>query len=176
MVRVLARKVFPREVRSAKPIRFEDKKMVRIYAGRTLYTIKIKDRLFAMDKGDASQCLSVRSLGTAAALGLLAVFFPAHLGTVDQFVVKALAQVSELPEWNLIACMNLESLNIVEGTVLNRITRRKAEDLTHALSTSDWTPRRWAWSYEPARDEPRKSTPNPGWCLFSRRAHLSIPL
>jgi hypothetical protein len=67
----------------------------------------IRDRLFAVDKDDIQKCLivakSIKGLGTAGASGLLAILFPAHFGTVDQFVVKALAELPELPERALIA-------------------------------------------------------------------------
>lgn len=106
----------------------------------------IKARLFALDKDDIQKCLtmaaSIRGLGTAGASGLLAVLFPAHFGTVDQFVVRALAQVPELQEKDLIAVMNPESLKLSEGIVLIRIMRRKADELNRSFSTTEWTPRK----------------------------------
>ncbi len=66
-----------------------------------------------MDKDNIQQCLavacSIRGLGTAGASGLLAVLFPTSFGTVDQFAVKALVKIPELPESNLIVGMNPES-------------------------------------------------------------------
>jgi hypothetical protein len=106
----------------------------------------IKERLFAMDKDHIQQCLpvasSIRGLGTAGASGLLAILFPAQFGTVDQFVVKALAKIPELPEKHLIAAMVPESLKLTEGTILIRIMRRKAEELNRASSLIKWTPRK----------------------------------
>jgi hypothetical protein len=106
----------------------------------------IKGRLFASDRDNIQQCLvlatSIRGLGTAGASGLLAVLFPAEFGTVDQFAVKALAMVPELPERDLIAAMTPESLKLSEGAVLIRIMRRKAQELNKALSTTEWTPRK----------------------------------
>jgi hypothetical protein len=106
----------------------------------------IKDRLFAVDKDDIQSCLavalSIRGLGTAGASGLLAVLFPAQFGTVDQFAVKALVKISELPERDRVAAMNPESLKLSEGAVLIRIMRRKAADLNRAFSTTEWTPRK----------------------------------
>ena len=74
----------------------------------------IKEQLFALDKDDIQKCLavasSIRGLGIARASGLLAVLFPAHFGTVDQFVVNALTKIPELPEKDLIAPMKPPSL------------------------------------------------------------------
>lgn len=123
-------------------------KMLRKYAvNDELHVLHgIKDRLFAADKDDVQQCLivakSIRGLGTAGASGLLAVLFPTHFGTVDQFAVKALAQIPEIQERDLIAVMNPESLNLNEGVMLIRIMRRKADDLNRTFSTSEWTPRK----------------------------------
>ena len=59
---------------------------------------KIKERIFGADKNDVRQCLalasSIRGLGIPGASGLLAVLFPEHFGTVDQFLVKALVRDS----------------------------------------------------------------------------------
>jgi hypothetical protein len=107
---------------------------------------RIKERLFAADKNNIQQCLSlassIRGLGTAGASGLLAVLFPTQFGTVDQFMVKALAQVPELEERRLIMAMNPESLKVDEGVVLVLIMRRKARELNAAFSSIDWTPRK----------------------------------
>jgi hypothetical protein len=106
----------------------------------------VKERLFGLDKDDIQSCLavasSIRGLGTAGASGLLAVLFPAHFGTVDQFAVKALAKIPELPERDLVAAMNPESLKLNEGVALIRIMRHKAAELNRALSTTEWTPRK----------------------------------
>ena len=106
----------------------------------------IKERLFALDKDNIQECLalasSIRGLGTAGASGLLAVLFPAHFGTVDQFAVKALVKIPELPERDLIAVMNPESLKLNEGAILIRIMRRKASELNRTFSSTEWTPRK----------------------------------
>jgi len=47
--------------------------------------------------------------------------------------VKALAKIPEIPERDLIAVMNPESLKLNEGTILIRIMRRKAEELNSAF-------------------------------------------
>jgi hypothetical protein len=106
----------------------------------------IKERLFAMDRDNIQQCLavasSIRGLGIAGASGLLAILFPAQFGTVDQFVVKALAKIPELPEKDLIAAMIPESLKLSDGTVLIRIMRSKADELNQISPSPKWTPRK----------------------------------
>ena len=106
----------------------------------------IKERLFAADKDNIQQCLaiasSIRGLGTAGASGLLAILFPAHFGTVDQFVAKALAMIPELPERDLVAAMIPESLKLNEGTILIRIMRCKAAELNRVSAEVKWTPRK----------------------------------
>jgi hypothetical protein len=123
-------------------------KILRTYAANNELAAlhAIKERLFAADKDNIQQCLSVasliRGLGIAGASGLLAVLFPAQFGTVDQFVVKALAKVPELAERDLISAMTPESLKLNEGTILIRIMRRKAGELNQAPSQARWTPRK----------------------------------
>ncbi len=53
----------------------------------------------------------IRGLGTADASGLLSPMYPGHFATVDQFVVKALRQVSHLPEAKPLSKMNPQNLN-----------------------------------------------------------------
>lgn len=123
-------------------------KILRTYAANNELPAlhAIKEGLFAADKDNIQQCLSVasliRGLGIAGASGLLAVLFPEQFGTVDQFVVKALAKIPELPERDLIAAMSPESLKLSEGTILIRIMRRKAVELNRASSLLQWTPRK----------------------------------
>jgi hypothetical protein len=123
-------------------------KMLKTYAANNELAAlhAIKERLYALDKDHIQQCLAVgctiRGLGTAGASGLLAVLFPASFGTVDQFAVKALAKIPELPERALIASMNPESLKLNEGTILIRIMRRKAGELNQVSSLVKWTPRK----------------------------------
>jgi hypothetical protein len=123
-------------------------KIFRTYAANNELTAlhTIKERLFAADKDNIQQYLSIasliRGLGIAGASGLLAMLFPAQFGTVDQFVVKALAKIPELPERNLIAAMSPESLKLSEGTILLRIMRRKADELNQVPSLVNWTPRK----------------------------------
>lgn len=123
-------------------------KILRTYASNNELPAlhAIKERLFARDKNNIEQCLavacSIRGLGTAGATGLLAVLFPAYFGTVDQFAVKALLRIPELPERQQIAAMRPEFLKLDEGTLLIRIMRRKAEELNREFSATFWTPRK----------------------------------
>jgi hypothetical protein len=123
-------------------------KLLRTYAANNELPAlhAIKERLFALDKDNIQQCLavacSIRGLGTAGASGLLAVLFPASFGTVDQFAVKALAKIPELPERDLIEAMSPESLKLSEGTILIRIMRRKADELNRTSPLLEWTPRK----------------------------------
>ena len=106
----------------------------------------IKQKLLQFDKGDIETGLKtaqeIRGLGTAGASGLLAVLFPNYFSTVDQFVVKALFDVTHLPERNIIKDMNPEQLNIKDGVILTSIMRNKATDLNQRFSTNQWTPRK----------------------------------
>ena len=123
-------------------------KLLRTYASHNELSVlhAIKERLFARDKNNIEQCMaiacSIRGLGTAGASGLLAVLFPAYFGTVDQFAVKALLRIPELPERQQIAAMHPESLKLDEGALLIRIMRRKAEELNQEFSATFWTPRK----------------------------------
>jgi hypothetical protein len=57
--------------------------------------------LFSFDRNNIQTRLSIvtdiHGLGIAGASGLLAVLFPSHFGTVDQFLVKALLKILYLP-------------------------------------------------------------------------------
>jgi hypothetical protein len=123
-------------------------KILRTYASNNELPAlhAIKERLFTRDKNNIEQCLavacSIRGLGAAGASGLLAVLFPAYFGTVDQFAVKALLRIPELPEIQQIAAMHPESLRLDEGALLIRTMRRKAAELNRAFSTILRTPRK----------------------------------
>jgi hypothetical protein len=81
----------------------------------------------------------IPGLGYAGASGLLALLFPAHFGTVDQFVVKELRKVP-LPESWIIETMNPTALDGADSLVLIRIMQRKARELSIVLN-EPWTPR-----------------------------------
>ena len=85
---------------------------------------------------------SIRGLGTAGASGLLSILFPQHFGTVDQFAVKALCQIEDLPEIETIRSMNPEGLTIRDGVLLIKILRVKAADNNRLFGGDFWTPRR----------------------------------
>ena len=115
---------------------------------------RIKDRLFAFDPNDIAAGLAIASeikgLGPAGASGLLALLFPVAFGTADQFVVKALRNIPDLPEASLVAKMNPEQLTLSDAGVLIAIMRRKAAQNNQALRTSSWTPRmvdKILWTY-----------------------------
>ncbi|MHB1174068.1 MAG: hypothetical protein ACYCZJ_02950 [Sulfuriferula sp.] len=92
----------------------------------------------------------IRGLGTAGASGLLALMYPEHFATVDQFVVKALWQVGGLPEAEALSKMKPENLSVANGVLLNGILKRKAEDNNRQFGTTAWTPRKIdmvLWTY-----------------------------
>ena len=80
------------------------------------------------------------SFGTAGASGLLALLYPEAFGTVDQFIVKALREIPDLPEAAAIARMKPEGLKPRDGEVLVQIMRRYAKVLTNSLGKT-WRPR-----------------------------------
>lgn len=101
--------------------------------------------------GLATAC-KIPGLGVAGASGLLALMFPTKFATVDQFVVKALREVADLPEANRLAKMNPENLSQRDGMLLVGLLRRKAAELNETLQESrlTWTPRnleKILWTY-----------------------------
>jgi len=106
----------------------------------------IKKRIFEFDQEDILAGLKVASeikgLGTAGASGLLAVLFPEKFATVDQFVVKALLTIENLPELSQILKMIPDQLKISDAVVLINLMRNKATDLNGKFGASFWTPRK----------------------------------
>ena len=101
-------------------------------------------------KGGLKAAMSIRGLGTAGASGLLALMYPEHFATVDQFVVKALREIDDLPESGALEKMNPMSLSINDGELLIGILSRKARELNQLFGTSVWTPRKIdmvLWTY-----------------------------
>ena len=77
------------------------------------------------------------------------MLYPTLFGTVDQFAVKALHAIPNLPDAELIAQMKPEDLTTLNAVVLVRIMRRQAKLLSDALG-SPWTPRavdKILWTY-----------------------------
>jgi hypothetical protein len=114
---------------------------------------KIRKALLAIDPSNVRAAIEVASqipgLGTAGASGLLALLYPESFGTVDQFVVKALREVPNLPEADALATMNPEGLTAVDGEVLVKIMRRQGGVLADAFGAL-WTPRavdKVLWTY-----------------------------
>jgi hypothetical protein len=70
-----------------------------IEEGRLDALLRIRDRLLAIRKEDIEEGLeiaeSIHGLGTAGASGLLALMYPEHFGTVDEFLVLALRKVPD---------------------------------------------------------------------------------
>lgn len=92
----------------------------------------------------------IRGLGAAGALGLLALLYPAAFGTADQFVVKALRGIPDLPEAPVVAEMDPEQLTLADAIALVAIMRRRAAENNGAFGTSSWTPRmvdKVLWTY-----------------------------
>ena len=69
--------------------------------------------------------MQIGGLGPAGASGLLALLYPGEFGTVDQFVVKALCSVEDLPEREVPLAMNPESLSLSDAILLVLILRRQ---------------------------------------------------
>ena len=131
-------------------------KLLRQYAEASALAAlaRVKDRLFAFDLSDISAGLSIaceiKGLGPAGGSGLLAVMFPAAFVTADQFVVKALRSVEDLPESSAVAKMKPEQLALADAAALIAIMRRKAAENNQTFRTSTWTPRmvdKVLWTY-----------------------------
>ena len=107
---------------------------------------RIHDDLFNFDKRNIEKGLqiaeSIRGLGVPGASGLLSILFPEHFGTVDQFVVKALWDVKDLPRKNEVMSMKPDSIRLKDGVLLIEILRTKANELNKANDITEWTPRK----------------------------------
>ena len=84
----------------------------------------------------------IGGLGTSGASGLLALLFPGYFGTVDQFVVKALSTVDNLPQIGKVKQMNPDGIGIKDAALVIEIMRQKAKNLNSVNQTSYWTPRK----------------------------------
>jgi hypothetical protein len=121
-------------------------KYLRRYAdkGRLEYLHLIKHLLLTLDTSDVRQALAIKidGLGIAGISGLLALMYPQTFATVDQFVVKALRGVRNLPEAAILQKMNEHALSINDGVLLIDIMQRKAAENNRIFGTTDWTPRK----------------------------------
>jgi len=106
----------------------------------------LRQQLLHLDLHDVRAGLEiaqqVRGLGTAGASGLLSLMYPDRFATVDQFVVKALRLVVDLPEGDALTKMKPESLSLTDGALLISILTRKAKENNQLFGTPDWTPRK----------------------------------
>jgi len=84
----------------------------------------------------------IKGLGIAGASGLLSILFPSKYGTVDQFVVKRLLEIQDLPERKIITEINPESISLSQGAILIEVLRRKSDELNIQNKTDFWTPRK----------------------------------
>jgi len=76
--------------------------------------------------------------------------YPQLYATVDQFVVKGLRLVENLPEKDQLIKMKEENLTVCDGELLISILTRKANENCNIFGTSAWTPRRVdmvLWTY-----------------------------
>lgn len=107
---------------------------------------QLRLKLLALDPQNAKLgleiAMSIKGLGTAGASGLLSLMYPNYFGTVDQFLVKALRLVPNLPELKDLEMINPENINAKKGMVLTEILRRKAYELNAKFNTTEWTPRK----------------------------------
>ena len=106
----------------------------------------IQTRLFSTSKNEIEACLKIaseiRGLGTAGASGLLAILFPKHFGTVDQFVVRRLQEIDHPIYSNELNSMNPERIRIQDGVLLINIMKEKAKELNDTFNSNFWTPRK----------------------------------
>lgn len=123
-------------------------KSLRIYQEENILNelITLRNKILEIDLDDIKNALNtakdIKGLGVAGASGLLAILYPHKFGTVDQFVVKRLIEIRNLPEREEILQINPESITINQGVLLIQILRKKASDLKKKFKTKFWTPRR----------------------------------
>ncbi|PIU30460.1 hypothetical protein COT07_00650 [Candidatus Woesearchaeota archaeon CG07_land_8_20_14_0_80_44_23] len=104
----------------------------------------IKNQIFAFDKENIMLGLKIKieGMGVPGRSGLLSLLFPNYFGTVDQFVVKALRNIEDLPEKEQLLRMKPEKLEIDDGVILIKIMRQKSIELNNMFGTNFWTPRK----------------------------------
>lgn len=113
--------------------------------------LRVKEKMFRLydfcpDDTELLLCVvtKIRGLGVAAGSGLLSILFPQSYGTLDQFLVKSLLCIENLPEYqDISAIRHPENLKPMEGVFLEDILRRKADELNKRFGLSgQWTPRK----------------------------------
>ena len=106
----------------------------------------IQSLIFKYDLNNISNCLKnaqrIKGLGIAGASGLLSLLFPKYFGTVDQFVVKRLLEISNLKEHEVLIRINPENISLTYGVLLIQIMRDKAAELNKCFKSDNWTPRK----------------------------------
>lgn len=109
-------------------------------------TAIVEALLGAQGKEDAKRMLEmavqIPGLGVAGASGLLALLSPLLYGTVDQFAVRNLQQLADIPEHRAIASVNPMAIGKSGFILITDIYRTKAEALNRRFSCTRWTPRR----------------------------------
>jgi hypothetical protein len=120
------------------------KKHVHEYGLSKLFDIK--EQLLTLDLRDIGRCLetaeSIPGLGYAGASGLLSLLNPEWFGTVDQFVIKALREIHDLPERDKLKTVNPDIITLRVSILLIEIMRKKANENNQMFDTSFWTPRK----------------------------------
>jgi hypothetical protein len=115
---------------------------------------RIKESLLTFDHRDIEQGLTIankiRGLGTAGASGLLSLMYPQTFATVDQFAVKALCQIDNLPQASVLKRIKPMGLTIKDGVLLIQIMEDKAAENNQTFQSNAWTPRKVdkiLWTY-----------------------------
>lgn len=107
---------------------------------------RIKEQLLTLDHRDIGGSLetarSTPGLGYSGASGLMSLLYPKWYGTVDQFVVKALREIPDLPEEEKLKRVNGNNITLRGGILLVEIMRRKATEINQHFATNFWTPRK----------------------------------
>ena len=113
---------------------------------RELLDKKITSILEEKDKLDSEvmgfKAKRIHGLGYAGASGLLALLYPKLYGTIDQFIVKNLKAIRELPEITILERMKPENLNLDDFIIITEIYRNKSEELNRRFNSKIWTPRK----------------------------------
>ncbi|GEM_PF-1893368 len=100
--------------------------------------------LFVSDKEESFTMIKlaseIKGLGVAGASGLLSLLFPEIYGTVDQFLVINLQNISSLNK--IVQDINPIAIKNRDFVELTAILREKTIELNNAFKTDFWTPRK----------------------------------